>query len=86
MGTDAFVAYRLRRYVGPVVVAHQVTGLVTDAPEGYAPAVPPLPVNDVAVNPVQATVTEEANEIVAAELNLSVETTAIVALGKVTVR
>jgi hypothetical protein len=86
VGTDAFVAYRFSRYGGPLVVAHQVTGLVTVAPEGYVPAVPPLqPVNDVAVFPVQATVPEEPNEIVfATELNLSVEATAIVALGKVT--
>jgi hypothetical protein len=85
-GTDAFVAYRLSRYGGPLVVAHQVTGLVTVAPEGYVPAVPPLqPVNEVPVFPVHATVPEEPNEIVfAPELNLSVAATEIVALGKVT--
>ena len=86
VGTDAFVAYRLSRYGGPLIVAHQVTGLVTVAPEGYVPAVPPLqPVNDVAVSPVHATVPDEPNEIVfAPELNLSVAVAEIVALGKVT--
>jgi hypothetical protein len=86
VGTDAFVAYRLNRYGGPLVVAHQVTGLVTVAPVGYVPAVPPVqPVNDVAVFPVHATVPDEPNEIVfAPELNLSVAAAGIVAAGKVT--
>jgi hypothetical protein len=86
VGTDAFVAYRLSRYGGPLVVAHQVTGLVTVAPEGYVPAVPPLqPVKDEPVIPVHATVPEDPNEIVfAPELNLSVAAAGIVAAGKVT--
>jgi hypothetical protein len=60
--------------------------LVTVAPEGYVPGVPPLqPVNDVAVVPVHVTVPDEPNEIVfTPELNLSVAATEIVALGKVT--
>ena len=68
------------------MVAHQVTGLVTVAPEGYVPAVPPLqPVNDVPVVPVHATVPEEPNEIVfAPALNLPVAATGMVAFGRVT--
>src|SRR5262245_2126666 len=90
MGVGAFLAYRLSRYGGPAVVAHQVTNegtvLVTVAPEGYVPAAPPLqPVNDVSVVPVHATVPDEPNEIVFdPELNRPVAATAIVALGNVT--
>jgi hypothetical protein len=86
VGTDAFVAYRFSRNGGPLVVAHQVTGLVTVAPAVYVPAVPPLqPVKDVPVVPVHVTVPEEPNEIVfAPELNLSVAAAGIVAAGNVT--
>ena len=60
--------------------------LVTVAPEGYVPAVPPLqPVNDVAVFAVHITVPDEPNEIVFVPgLNLSVAAAGIAVAGNVT--